>query len=267
MSLIRNILVPYDFSECATDALRIAANIARSSNATINIVHVYETMTDFHKENQKTREELEAKIKQVPKLDFLQGIELKKFMLRQMSISEIFKNEHLAHADLVVMGSHGAEGMRSVVGSNTQRIVRNAPMPVLVIKNHREDFRVNDLVFASNFSQADIDKFAVFKPFLDVFKPKVHLVKINTPRNFERSEVSSQAIGKFLATHDLEKFTTTIYNDITIEEGILNFAQSVDTDMIAMSTHGRSGFFSVVTGSITEGVVNHGHYPILSVKL
>jgi len=37
--------------------------------------------------------------------------------------------------------------------------------------------------------------------------------------------------------------------------------------MIAMSTHGRSGFFSVVTGSITEGVVNHGHYPILSVKL
>ena len=267
MSLIRNILVPYDFSECATDALQVAASIARKSNATINIVHVYETMTDFHTENQKTREQLEAKIEQVPKLDFLQGIELKKFMLRQMSISEVFKNEYLAHVDLVVMGSHGAKGIRSVVGSNTQRIVRNAPMPVLVIKNHREDFRVNDIVFASNFSPVDINKFAMFKPFLDIYAPKVHLLKVNTPRNFERSELSSQAIGNFLSVHELSKFTTTIYNDITIEEGILNFARSIDTDMVAMSTRGRSGFFSVVSGSITEGVVNHGNYPILSVKL
>lgn len=262
-----NILVPYDFSDCATDALRVAASIARKSDARIDVVHVYEQMTDFHTENQRIREELEEKIERIPKLDFLEGIELKKWMLRQLSITEIFKNEELTKADLVVMGSHGAKGLRSVIGSNTQKIVRIAPMPVLVIKSHREDFQVRNLVYASNFSESDIAKFDAFRPFIDLYEPKVHLLKVNTPKGFERSEESSRAIANFLDTHQLKQYTTTIYNDLSIEEGILNFSQSIDTDMIAMATHGRSGFFQVMNGSITEDIVNQTNYPIMSVKL
>src|SRR5436190_2839107 len=86
---IKTILVPYDFSECATDALRVAAKIARHTGACIDVVHLYEQMTDFHTENQRIREEIEAKLDIVPALPFLEGIELKKFMLRQMSLNEM----------------------------------------------------------------------------------------------------------------------------------------------------------------------------------
>ena len=264
---IKNILVPYDFSECATDALRVAAKIARLTGACIDIVHVYEQMTDFHPGNQKLRDGIEHKLDQVPLLPFLQGIELKKFMLRQLAITEMFKNERLAGMDLVVMGSHGARGFRGVVGSNTQKVVRQAPMPVLVIKHHIDDFEVNDLVYASNFSESDIVKFEAFLPVVEIFDPKVHLVKINTPKNFERSEDTYKAIDRFLQRHELRKFTTTIYNDLSIEEGILNFAKGIDADMIAMATHGRTGFFQVVNGSLTEDIVNHTTFPVLSVKL
>ncbi|MCB0795118.1 MAG: universal stress protein, partial [Flavobacteriales bacterium] len=109
---MRTILVPYDFSDCATDALRVAATLAKKTGACIDVVHMYEQMTDFHTENQRIRAELEAKMEEVPRLDFLEGVELKKFMLRQMSITDMFKNESLAHVDLVVMGSHGARGIR-----------------------------------------------------------------------------------------------------------------------------------------------------------
>jgi nucleotide-binding universal stress UspA family protein len=264
---IKNILVPYDFSDCATDALRVAAKIARLTGACIDIVHLYETKTDFHVENQRLREEIEAKLERVPTLPFLQGIELKKFMLRQLSLPEMFKNERLAQMDLVVMGSHGARGIKGVVGSNTQKIVRIAPMPVLVIKNPVEDFQVNDLVYASNFTTSDIQKFEAFLPFIALFDPKVHLVKVNTPKNFERSEDTKEAIAAFLERHELRKFTTTIYNDLSIEEGILNFARGIDADMIAMATHGRTGFFQVVNGSLTEDIVIHTTFPVLSMKL
>jgi nucleotide-binding universal stress UspA family protein len=264
---IKTILVPYDFSDCATDALRVAAKIARSSGAMIDVVHLYEQMTDFHTENQRLREEIEAKLDEVPNLPFLNGIELKKFMLRQLSLTEMFKNERLAEADLIVMGSHGATGLRGIVGSNTQRIVRQAPMPVLVIKQHVEDFEVRDMVFASNFSAQDVEKFESFLPLLELFDPKIHLLKVNTPRAFERSEDSHKAIDRFLQRHDLKKFTATIYNDLSIEEGILNFAKGIDTDLIAMATHGRTGFFQVVNGSLTEDIVNHTNFPVLSVKL
>lgn len=264
---VKTIVVPYDFSDCATDALRAAATISRATGACIDVVHVYEQMTDFHPENQKLRDEIESKLDRVPQLPFLEGVELKKFMLRQLALTEMFKNERIAQADLIVMGSHGATGLRGIVGSNTQRIVRNAPMPVLVIKHHVEDLKVNDLVFASNFSPTDVEKFDAFRPVIDIWDPKVHLLKVNTPKSFERSEDSHRAIDAFLQRHELRKFTATIYNDLSIEEGILNFARGIDADMIAMATHGRKGFFHVVNGSLTEDIVNHTTFPVLSVKL
>jgi len=265
---IRTILVPYDFSECATDALRVAAKLARRTGAWIDVVHLYEQKTDFHTENQRVRDEIEARLEQVPDLPFLKGIELKKFMLRQMGVTEIFKNERLQKADLVVMGTHGATGIRGgIVGSNTQRIVRQAPMPVLVIKHRIEDFDVKDLVYASNFTPQDVDKFDAFSPFIELFDPRIHLVKVNTPRSFERSDDSNKAIDTFLQRYDLKKYTASVYNDLSIEEGILNFAKGIDADLIAMATHGRTGFFHVVNGSLTEDIVNRTSFPVLSVKL
>ncbi|MBK7946994.1 MAG: universal stress protein [Flavobacteriales bacterium] len=264
---VRTIVVPYDFSDCATDALRVAASIAQRTGACIDVVHVYEQMTDFHPENQRLREDLEAKLDRVPELPFMQGLEMKRFMLRQLGLTEMFRNERIAQADLIVMGSHGANGLRGIVGSNTQRIVRSAPMPVLVIKHRIEDMRVDDIVYASNFTAVDVEKFESFRPILEIWDPKVHLLKVNTPKSFERSEESHQAIDAFLERHELRKFTATVYNDLSIEEGILNFARGIDADMIAMATHGRKGFFQVVNGSLTEDIVNHTNFPILSVKL
>ena len=264
---IQHILVPYDFSECATDALRVAAKIARMTNAAIHLVHVYEDMGDFHTSNHKVREDIELRLDKVPELPFLEGITMKRFMLRQFGITDMFRNDKLAHMDMVVMGSHGARGLRGVVGSNTQRIVRLAPMPVLVIKHPVEDFEVRDLVYASNFTPEDVQKFEAFLPIVELFDPKVHLLKVNTPSAFQRSSDTYKAIDEFLQRHELHKFSTTVYNDLSVEEGILDFARGIDADMIAMATHGRKGFFHVVNGSLTEDIVNHTTFPVLSVKL
>ena len=264
---INNILVPYDFSDCATDALRVAAKLSRLTGATLHLVHVYEDMTDFHSSNHRMREEIELRLDKVPELPFLVGVPMNRFMLRQFNITEMFRNDQLKSMDMVVMGSNGAQGMRAMVGSNTQRVVRIAPMPVLVIKHIVEDFDVQDLVYASNFTPADIKKFDAFLPIVKLFDPKVHLLKVNTPGSFQRSADSYKAIDAFLQRHELRKFSTTIYNDLSVEEGILDFARGIDADMIAMATHGRKGFFHVVNGSVTEDIVNHTSFPVLSVKL
>ena len=70
-----------------------------------------------------------------------------------------------------------------------------------------------------------------------------------------------------MGLNTIKKYTTTIYNDLSVEEGILDFSRGIDADMIAMATHGRKGFFHVVNGSLTEDIVNHTTFPVLSVKL
>ena len=132
---LRTIVVPYDFSDCATDALRVAAKIARSTGACIDIVHLYEQMTDFHTENQKLRDEIEERLERVPQLPFLEGVELKKFMLRQLSLTEMFKNGRIAEADLIVMGSHGHGSLTNLVmGSVATKVMAHCKTPVLLVR-------------------------------------------------------------------------------------------------------------------------------------
>jgi len=61
--------------------------------------------------------------------------------------------------------------------------------------------------------------------------------------------------------------TTNIYNSLNEERGILKFAESVEADLIALTTHGKTGFLSLMSKSITESLVNHSEIPILSINL
>jgi nucleotide-binding universal stress UspA family protein len=45
---------------------------------------------------------------------------------------------------------------------------------------------------------------------------------------------------------------------------VINFAHSIDADMIAMGTHGRKGLAHILSGSLTEDVVNHVECPTWS---
>jgi nucleotide-binding universal stress UspA family protein len=58
--------------------------------------------------------------------------------------------------------------------------------------------------------------------------------------------------------------TLNVYNDRSEEEGILNFAATINADLIAMATHGRTGLSHALIGSIAEDVVNHSKRPVLT---
>jgi nucleotide-binding universal stress UspA family protein len=62
----------------------------------------------------------------------------------------------------------------------------------------------------------------------------------------------------------LKNYTINIFNDLSEEEGVIYFADSINADLIAMATHGRTGFAHVLAGSIAEDVVSHSKRPVLT---
>ena len=64
-----------------------------------------------------------------------------------------------------------------------------------------------------------------------------------------------------------EELHENIYNDVIVEKGILNFGNSIDADVIAMSTHGRQGLSHFFNGSISEDLVNHSKRPVVTFKI
>ena len=58
-----------------------------------------------------------------------------------------------------------------------------------------------------------------------------------------------------------------IYNDTTVERGIMNFSKSIEADLIGISTHGRRGLAHFFNGSISEDLANHALRPVLTFKI
>lgn len=208
------------------------------------------------------------KFEDFKKLPFFEGVEIEDSVQFHKAYDGIIDESKKQHIDLIVMGSKGVSGLEEMlVGSNTEKVVRNSDVPVLVIKRETEDFKIENIVFASNFEQKSIVTFRKILDFASLFNAKLHLLKINTIHNFETTKDSSDAIRNFINEFDLGDYTLNIYNDVSVEIGILNFANVIDADVILLNTSGRRGLAHLFTGSVGEDLAKHAKLPVITFKI
>ena len=170
--------------------------------------------------------------------------------------------------DLIVMGSHGASGFKEVfIGSNTEKVIRTSEIPVLVIKNEETNTLFNNVVFAIDLGADVKDSTKKMTDFFISNEIKPKFLYVNTPNNFKPTHVAKQMADEYIQQLNIGEYEFAIYNDVDIEKGILNYAESVDADLIAMGTHGRTGFARLLNGSISEDLVNHSSKSVLTFKL
>jgi nucleotide-binding universal stress UspA family protein len=185
-----------------------------------------------------------------------------------MAFEGIIKNGESHDVDLIVMGSHGASGFQEMfIGSNTEKVVRNSNVPVVVIKHEDANFKPEKFVFASDFSEEIKKPFEKVVAFANKFDSHLYLLNVNTPNNFKSTKVAQKIMDEFMKDFDIKNYSTHIYNDINVEKGILHFAKSIDADLIGMSTHGRKGMSHFFNGSISEDLVNHAKRPVVTFKI
>jgi nucleotide-binding universal stress UspA family protein len=277
---MKKILVPTDFSKTAQTAAEVASGIAKKAGAEVILLHVIEEGAEDSVKitGEVVYEDMEEK------LFMMKLIERSKKQLAKLTEDPMFVGvkvrpelrmgtpfhgmrtiitEH--KVDLVVMGTSGRTGLEGmIIGSNTEKVVRHAQCAVLTVqkKPARPDFK--NIVFATSMSK-DEEIFArVVKRAQELYDATVHLVRINTPGNFQRDAIVKQYMKDFAKKLMLKNYTINIFNDFSEEEGIIYFAESINADMIAMATHGRTGFAHVLAGSIAEDVVNHSKRPVLT---
>jgi nucleotide-binding universal stress UspA family protein len=278
---MKKILVPTDFSKPAEWALEVAIGIAKKANGQIILLHIVEqpTSESFNVEGQvfdgdgwedklftmKLIEKSKAKLEEAAKIVDDAGVLVKS----ELKLGNPFHGmrtvitEH--KVDLVVMGTSGHSKFEEMmVGSNTEKIVRHSKCPVLTVhqKPNGNDFA--NIVYASCLNENEKAFAAVVRNTQEMYNAKVHLVRINTPMNFKPDHEVKTVMQEFARNINLKDYTMNIFNDRSEEEGILRFASSVNADLIAMATHGRTGFAHILVGSIAEDVVNHAGKPVLT---
>ncbi len=276
---MKKILVPVDFSDQAEYACRVAATIAKKTNSEIILLHMLDIpgtsidpasggnlqggaqsiyyLKGIHKEFEKFKA-----------FSFFDGLTVIESVRFHKAFDGVIEESKKNDVDLIVMGSQGATGLREMlVGSNTEKVVRHSHIPVLVIKQNIENFEFNDMIFASDFGADSKANFQKILDFTATFNVKLHLLFINTIHNFESTKISRDRLENYVSSFDIKDHTLNIYNDTTIEEGILNFGKQINADLIGIYTHGRSGLSQLFNESISKELANHALRPVITFKV
>ena len=275
---MKNILVPTDFSECAKVAEDVGLEIAKTANAEIHFLHIQSTPVNWvklslEKENlyPDTKAEIghaKSKLNELVRRAEKLGLKAKQFLTFDKGREEI--DQHIRHHqhDFIVMGSHGSSGLKEIIGTNTQRVVRNSLVPVLVVKDKPKTSGFKQVVFASNFEEDVHRPFHKVVEFADLMKADTHLLYVNMPFNFKESDEIESSMLQFMDKCPREgKCSMNVFNALNEERGILKFSEKIKADVIALTTHGKTGFMKMLSPSITESLVNHSNVPVLSINI
>ena len=284
--IMKKILVPTDFSIYAESALRVAASLAKKHNGEIYLLHMLGLPMDLMSDSDTVPDSFgggsaggppeamffmkmaHKRFQEVLSSDFLEGITVHETIQNYRVFEGIIDAAHKNDVDLIVMGSQGASGAKEmIIGSNTEKVVRTSDVPVLVIKKEDETFDINDMVIPCEFTDEYKDSFMKSIAFANDINAKTHLLMVNTPNKFTTTAEAEERMNNFIQGTDLKNYTLNIYNDISIEKGILNFSNTVKADIIAMSTHGRKGLSHFFNGSLSEDLVNHAKRPVITFKM
>ena len=278
---MKKILVPTDFSKPAMIAAEVAADIAKRGNAELTLLHVVEeavgnslnvegqvTADGRWEERLFTMKLIEKAKKQLTKLvedPKFEGIKVK----QELRIGSPYHGMNTIitekKVDLVVMGTAGhSELEQMIIGSNTEKIVRRSHCPVLTMHAKPASKEFKSIVYATSMDKDEEIFSRIVRATQKLYDATIHLVRINTPGNFQRDVVVKKYMQDFAKKLQLKNFTLNVFNDVSEEEGIIYFADSINADLVAMATHGRTGFAHVLAGSIAEDVVSHSKRPVLT---
>lgn len=275
---MNKILVPIDFSKTSEYAAKMAARIAKKSNGKVYLLHLIELPTGVVDMGAGSKFSIPESMLYLRKVKdrvlkfkdkiFPEDTEVQYSIKLNNPFEGIQQYAAKINADLIVMGSKGhTEFEEIIIGSNTEKVVRTSTTPVIVVKKDDKKFKLKNLVFASNFKKENKVVFNKFIDFANQFNSKIHLLKVNTPSNFESTHDAKEKVKDFIKDYNLPKHSINIYNDVSVEKGILNFSKDINSDLIALCTHGRSGLSHIFTGSVTKNLSKNALKPMLTIKV
>lgn len=269
---MKKILVPTDYSDCASNAIDVAKAIAVKSGAALFVLHLEEVVPEVaHVLHHTAMEEnphhvghARAQLQELVKSLEREGLNAKAVFVPTEGREAIEDYIKPYHIDFMVMGSHGAKGIRgTLIGSKTQQVIKNASVPVLVIKHPTEKFNPQRILFASTFREDVSKPLKEVVAFAQLWHAELDLVFLNLLSHLIEEHEAKEIMEKQLDVSPDIRVTMNISETNDEEWGISKFARMVEADVIAIVCDTHTGFNRLFNSSVAEKLINHEEKPVL----
>ena len=272
--IMKNIVIPIDFSPYSESAARTGAYIARKTYARLHLLHVVDgpenwdlmSVSDQQKNpNVETRMVGETmRLEKFAKDPIFDGLNVATHVKTGIAHERVVSFSKTHKADLIIMGAHGTGESRAIfVGSTAQKVLRVASCPVLSVKLNFDPSSVGNILFPSDFEENVTDALAIVTELARAMDAGIDLTFINTPANFVDSDTSEQRMLAVKQKKSDVEINRLVYNHYQKDMGIIQAAKKRGAGMIAMVTHNRKQKPAYSFG-ITESVLFLSDIPVLS---
>jgi nucleotide-binding universal stress UspA family protein len=298
--MFKNIIVPLDGSRLAEAALPYAMSFAQAFVSTVSLVHVLQRSELFWvtDENRRYIDALEERARNAAQ-HYLDE-KAKEIGSKAIRVSSTIVDGAPAEVlsaygarpadtgDLIALSTHGRGGLgRFFLGSVTDRILQSATTPLLIVRP-KDDGIVHAAQLASLIVPLDGSALAetILPVVIEVARGlslRVNLVQIVPVGSVMYGGVESMYAGNLLQEmqDSAEAYLERIAENLRVEgllvdkqvmlhhhagAGVVDLAKDLGGSLIAISTHGRTGFDRWMLGSVTDHVVRTGGSPVLVVR-
>jgi nucleotide-binding universal stress UspA family protein len=294
MLKMERILCPMDFSEFSAKSYEYAHSLAHHYGAKLFLEHVVQPLTmaypyyafpdSFNQIYWNLTEDAEEQLKEVVKNYSWNGVHPEMIVKEGFPTDAILTFAEANDVNLIVMGTHGRRGVdRVTMGSVTERVLRKACCPVLVVRKPAHDFvkpadkheqvQLKKILFCADFSEHSDRALQYALSLAMEYNAELTTLHVleNVPATLDiQSETSRICRQLDRPIPEDAKNWCKVKSEVRVGrpfQEIIQVATEQQADLVIMGVRGRNAVDLALFGSTTHRVIQLGPCPVLAVHI
>lgn len=269
---MKQIIVPYDFSEEARNGVALARVLAIQTQANIQLVYVQRKQPDFahlsFAEEKKLVESEFQKICQDLRNDLPDEIKVDYIIKKGKVYQEVVAQAEAFNESVIVTSTHGASGFEELfLGSNTLKILASTEVPVYTIRHGITPSPIHEVIFPLDISFESRQKAPIVVRLAKQWGATVHVVTSADGYDAEASRKLQAYIAQceeYFAKNEVQYVTYRAENEEFVDL-ITRYAEKLPHSLVAITARDKSmpSIFSI--GDKVQRLLRRSPVPVLVV--
>ena len=265
---MKKILFPTDFSEAASIALDYAVAFANDIGAIVDVMTIYNIPIDVaetvypHTVDPLIAEKRQAILKQLNQLTSKYPNHIigdKKAEYGLFIYQEVVDAAGSGNYDCIIMGAKGeTDGIDRLMGNVTSHTMMQAPCPVIAVPQEAKYQPIKKIGYATDFIPKDQNAVSDLLKIGQVLDASIHFVHVE-----EDGHNPTDKKDWVLENYPIKSIDFTIVKAGTIEEGINQFVESENIDILSLFVPKRRIWERLFHASFTKKMTLHTKIPLL----
>ncbi|MDX1671617.1 MAG: universal stress protein [Balneolaceae bacterium] len=269
---INTVLFPTDFSDNAEKALPYALEICKRADARLSIMHSADRPFDYGSDDEEAHKShtqnlhrmMDRLVEEIKQEKKNRPLQVKTVLESGNTVSSILGQVTQLDADLIVMGTKGASGVKKVLyGSNTTDLILKSKVPVLAIPENVSYHGIEHITFTTDFHDRDLEALGDTVQLATLFDAATTVLHVDMNNDF-LTDIKFRGF-RDLAAEELgdEKLEFQRVYEFSYYAGIADYLTDHTTSLLVMVRYKKPFFDSLLKMDHTKQMGFSTKIPLL----